>query len=278
MLPADGHVHSEWSWEAGEGSMRLACARAVDLGLPAISFTEHGDLTTWTVGSGLVPRLPECFRARLGADGLLRPPDLDVPGYLDAVRRCRELFPGLVIRTGVELSEPHWHADRVADLLAGGDFERVLGSVHSIRTPEGDVMVDELLTTRPADETVRAYLAEVLRMVESCDAFQVLAHLDYPVRSWPASAGPYDARAHEVEVRAVLRALADSGRALEVNTTAPSDGEVVGWWREEGGTAVSFGSDAHAPAKVARRFAETAELVRGKGFEPGPSDFWVRVD
>jgi histidinol-phosphatase (PHP family) len=277
MLPADNHVHSEWSWEADEGSMERSCARAVDLGLPAIAFTEHGDLTTWTIGPALVSRLPDRFHARLESDGVLRPPDLDRTGYLAAVRRCRDLFPGLVIRSGIELSEPHWHPDRVADLLSGNDFDRVLGSVHSIRTPDGDTMVDELMMIRPAPVTMRAYLAEVLRMVESCDAFQVLAHLDYAVRSWPSDAGPYDPSAFEEEIRAVLRALAASGRALEMNLTIPAHGEVVGWWHEEGGAAISFGSDAHAPAGVARNFAAAADLARSKGFGPGPSDFWVRT-
>jgi histidinol-phosphatase (PHP family) len=49
MLPADGHVHSEWSWDAPEGSMKRCCALALELGLPAIAFTEHIDYTVWTV-------------------------------------------------------------------------------------------------------------------------------------------------------------------------------------------------------------------------------------
>ena len=43
VLPAGGHVHSEWSWDAYVGSMERTCARAVELGLPAVAFTEpHG--------------------------------------------------------------------------------------------------------------------------------------------------------------------------------------------------------------------------------------------
>jgi histidinol-phosphatase (PHP family) len=50
MLPADSHTHSEWSWDArarGIGSMRNSCSRAVELGLPAIAFTEHQDFASW---------------------------------------------------------------------------------------------------------------------------------------------------------------------------------------------------------------------------------------
>ncbi|MFC7757916.1 hypothetical protein ACFQY4_07665 [Catellatospora bangladeshensis] len=39
VLPAAGHVHSEWSWDAYVGSMERTCARAVELGLPAVAFT-----------------------------------------------------------------------------------------------------------------------------------------------------------------------------------------------------------------------------------------------
>jgi hypothetical protein len=40
-LPADGHVHSQWSWDALAGSMEGTCARAAEIGLPALAFTEH---------------------------------------------------------------------------------------------------------------------------------------------------------------------------------------------------------------------------------------------
>ncbi|WP_328988475.1 hypothetical protein OG394_19855 [Kribbella sp. NBC_01245] len=49
LLPADDAVHSEWSWDALAGSMAATCARAVEVGLPALAFTEHADFTPWTL-------------------------------------------------------------------------------------------------------------------------------------------------------------------------------------------------------------------------------------
>jgi histidinol-phosphatase (PHP family) len=48
------------------------------------------------------------------------------------------------------------------------------------------------------------------------------------------------------------------------------------WWREEGGTAVSFGSDAHLPNRVGDRFKLAVDIVEAAGFRPGrdPYDFW----
>jgi histidinol-phosphatase (PHP family) len=47
--PVDSHVHSEWSWDAPLASMERSCARALDLGLPAIAFTEHLDHAAWRI-------------------------------------------------------------------------------------------------------------------------------------------------------------------------------------------------------------------------------------
>ena len=188
MPATDGHVHTEWSWDTLHGSMERSCARAVRLGLPSIAFTEHADATGWLVDPDDLGRMPTHFRWVRDPDGLLRPQPLDVDGYLDCVDRCRHRFPGLRILTGVELSEPHWHPGFITELLGRTDFQRILGSVHTLRDRDGNRVVDLEYRIRPAGDVVRAYLAEVLRLVESGSPFTVLAHVDYAVRDWPASA------------------------------------------------------------------------------------------
>ena len=275
-LPPDGHVHSEWSWDAPGGSMERTCAQAVEIGLGSLAFTEHAELTSWTLLGG---ELPAGVRAKVTREGVLVPPVFDVGGYLECLQRCRDLFPGLRILSGVELSEPHWHQRRTAELLDLGGFDRVLASVHSL--PDGDARYLETgaaYRVRPAAEVVRAYLAEAARMVNGSGDFAVLAHIDYPVRYWPASAGRYDPELFEEEYREVLRALAATSRVLEVNTRVPLAPRIVSWWHEAGGGAVSFASDAHHPAGLARDFDRAAEMVRAHGFRPGrdPHDLWLR--
>jgi histidinol-phosphatase (PHP family) len=77
-----------------------------------------------------------------------------------------------------------------------------------------------------------------------------------------------------------LRATAQSGRALEVNTRLPLHATVLTWWHEEGGDAITFGSDAHLPALVGHGFAEAAQMAEAHGFRPGknPYDIWGRAD
>ena len=135
MMPTDNHVHSRWSWDtATSSSMQLACARAVEIGLPGLAFTEHVDFTEWSqqdtaeLAGISAPAVTQ--PTRIGARPRVAP--LDVEGYSADLARCREEFPDLRILSGIEAGEPHLFPASVAAVLAAGNFERVLGSLHGI--------------------------------------------------------------------------------------------------------------------------------------------------
>ena len=273
LLPADEHVHTEFSWDTGpEASMHRACARAVELGVPAVSFTEHVDFTAWSPGDS-----PLVAGGRPRAPGWYAP--VDVEAYAASVARCREDFPGLRIRTGIETGEPHLFGGSVAAVLGSGDFERVLGSLHSVVRHDELVGVGRVLRAEDPHAVVREYFGELLTMVRGSAVFEVLAHCDFPRRYWPRRHGRYDESWFEEEYRAVFAALADSGRALELNTTSPlASPTLLGWWAQEGGRAVSFGSDAHVPWLVGQRFTEARDVAEAAGCRAGddPADLFRR--
>jgi histidinol-phosphatase (PHP family) len=277
-LPPDSHVHSEWSWDTTIGDMEGTCARAVELGLPAIAFTEHLDHTVWRIALA-GPYAMDHLTAIAGPGGILVPPKFDAPGYLAAIARCRDRFPSLRILSGVEMGEPHWHGAACAAVLSAGTFDRLLGSLHCLPSGDGYTEPWNIYPYRDAPSVVRDYLAGVAEMVATDAVFEVLAHIDYPVRSWPATAGPFDPADFEEEFRHALRATAESGRALEINTRIPLHASVLRWWHEEGGEAVTFGSDTHSPELVGHAFAEAAEMATAHGFRPGrhPHDLWGRA-
>jgi histidinol-phosphatase (PHP family) len=275
-LPADDHVHTQWSWDTATGDMAATCARAIALGLPSVAFTEHADFASLTIPADA--DLPAHWAAYRHGSTLV-PPPLDVDGYLASVAECRERFPGLRIRTGVELSEPHLHCGDASALLATATFERRLASVHSTVLPGGgwsDIGVAMALGEPRA--VVRDYLREVTALAAGFDDFTVLAHIDYPIRHWPAAAGAYDPADFEDEHREALRALVHHGKVLEVNTRVPLHPVVLRWWREEGGDAITFASDAHQPDALAAGFTEAAAVARAAGFRGGndPADLWRR--
>lgn len=274
MLPTDNHVHTRWSWDTAAGSsMESACARAVELGLPGVAFTEHLDFTVWDGEHNAAAEI------RVGHRPHVQP--LDVAGYSADVARCREAFPGLRILSGVEAGEPHRFPAGVAATIAQGTFDRVLGSVHAIECDGALEFVDgDLFDRLDPHDLMRRYFTEMLSLVSGSEVFGILAHCDYPRRYWPTGrAGHYHETDFEEGYRAVFAALSASDRTLEVNTRSPmASTELVRWWREEGGAAVSFGSDAHDPYSVGHRFGLAVDIVESAGFTPGRDrhDFWRR--
>jgi histidinol-phosphatase (PHP family) len=258
----DLHVHTEWSYDAADGWMEGSCRRAVELGVPTIAFTEHADFE---------PPAPA----------------LDVEGYVECVERCRSRFRDVRILSGVELGAAHRFRAEADALLKSYAFDLILGSCHSI--PVGDRLVDigeeGTLEPRVAHESVRAFFGETLQLVEEAPVFAVLTHLDYPKRYWPHDRVPYSELDFEAEYRAILKAAASSGVALEINSDAgnlghgPCPGDVVvRWWREAGGSAVSFASDAHEPAGIRAGFEAVAGIAEAAGFRPAAHDLglWLR--
>jgi histidinol-phosphatase (PHP family) len=278
MLPADQHIHTQWSADAPDGSMRQACLRAIELGLAAVTFTDHADLTTLAVSEEAAVFIRAV--GGLVTDGMYRPPPLDVDGYLGSVEQCRSEFAGrLQIAAGVELGDPHLHPAAAAAMARSG-FGLVVGSVHALPRGTGFADTADCYADLPAAEVVSEYLAEVTALAESSADFAVLAHVNYAARYWPRGQGEYRSADFEDEYRAALRALARSGRAMEVNTSGwlPLDATLLTWWREEGGQAISFGSDAHDPVSIGREFTQAADLALAAGFGPGSRgrDLWLR--
>ncbi|HLV55700.1 MAG TPA: PHP domain-containing protein [Actinotalea caeni] len=135
-MPSDSHVHSEWSWDTGgprsaaAGTMARTCARAVEIGLPALAVTDHLDVEGWLAGAEDARRFPALVH-----DGRLRPPPLEIDGYLAAVDRCRAAYPQLRVLTGVELGQPHLVGD-VAGTVDLRTLDRVVGSLHTLPVGE----------------------------------------------------------------------------------------------------------------------------------------------
>ncbi|MFL0457495.1 PHP domain-containing protein [Brachybacterium paraconglomeratum] len=281
-LPADSHVHSEFSWDTGgpdstaRGTMRATCARAVEIGLPALFFTEHLDLEdAWFTN-------PEDFAAHerhlVGEDGVVAVPRFDVDGYLEEIDRCRAAFPELTIGTGLEFGQPGLRTDAARAQLDLTAFDRIIGSLHTLELGDHRVEPNTMFRRLPADDVIRRYLAEVPSVVAADGPHEVVTHIDYAVRYWPEEdEGPFDPRPLEEEFRGAMRAIAASGRALEINTRRLRPW-IPQWWAEEGGEAISFGSDSHTPLALAANFPEAMAMADWAGFRPGrdPRELWRR--
>jgi histidinol-phosphatase (PHP family) len=142
-LTGDGHVHTNWSWDTGvpssNASMDSMCRRAGQIGLPALAFTEHLDVTSWAVEPD---DLPERLRPLIGENGGLSPPLLDAKGYLESIEGCRREFPELRILTGDELGQPHLDEGRARQIIDLDALDRVTGHCTRSRPPTSQAPSD----------------------------------------------------------------------------------------------------------------------------------------
>ena len=150
------------------------CRRALKIGLPALAFTEHLDLTGWAIDP---EDLVDHLRPLVGDDGLLTPDPLDVGDYLDSIERCRRQFPELRILSGVEFGQPHIDADTAQLLVDLSALDRVNGSLHTLPISDqpGALRCEPITLYRrwPADRVIGEYLAEVRRMIAGSDGYAV---------------------------------------------------------------------------------------------------------
>jgi histidinol-phosphatase (PHP family) len=196
---------------------------------------------------------------------------LDLEGWWNSFVMCREKFAGqLLLRAGIEVSEPHRYPERVAKLISNYPWDYILGSLHWV---DDYCIFEAAYFEQDPEDAYQGYFDELYRLVDQAD-FDILAHADAVKRYGIEYYGDFRPKAYEDSIRRILRRLAERNLALEINTStlrrsidAPSPGAtILQWFREEGGIYVTLGSDAHRPEEVSFRLRQMAKLVYDSGF------------
>lgn len=254
----DYHTHTVRCGHA-VGSVADYVQAARSLGLSGIGISDHLPLLH-TTDPGVTMGLAE------------------LPAYVAEVQEQKARYPGYVY-LGIEADYCRDTIDGVTELLRTYPFDYVIGSVHFLDgwgfdDPSRVGDFDE----RDVDEIYRSYYAHVLEAA-ACGVFTMLGHLDL-VKKF----GHRPTVSLEPEIEQVARQMARQGVVAELNTSGlhkpvaeiyPS-AEVLAVLRRNG-VAVTFGSDAHAPAHVGRDLATAARAASEAGFQtfahlaPGPS-------
>ncbi len=246
---SDYHVHTQFSCDAHD-TMAAMCRAAIQRGLKEICFTDHVDMVSWDQTRGY-------FR----------------PGeYMAQVEQCRTEFSGrLIIRAGIEAGETHLVAPELGALLAAWPFDFVLGSVHW--TMENGALLSNIYQLEQPQDIERDYLTWVLDLAEHGE-MDSLGHLDLIKRYRPAQLGPFDPLAYADLVRAILRAIVQRDKAIEINTSPLRTGlaatcpdlTVLRWYKELGGEKLTLGSDAHRAQDIGAGIDTAIALAREAGF------------
>jgi histidinol-phosphatase (PHP family) len=245
----DYHVHTDNSMDS-KTPMAEMCARAIQLGLSEIAFTDHFNNHLLDIDLGFY----------------------DPERYFRDIEGCRAAFPGLTILAGIEVGEPHRHWRKAGPILERYPYDIVLGSVHWVGNH--NMFHPRYYQSRLPEAAFRAYFAEVVRMVEH-GGFDVLAHVDVVKRVGFDVYRQFDTQAFEADIRAIWQACIANRIMPEINTKslrmavrelhpAPL---ALGWYAEMGGTHLTFGSDAHRRDSLGDGIPEASAAARHTGLD-----------
>jgi len=250
MHKADFHLHSSNSPDA-VSSLEEIVQAAIFLGLDEIAVTDHFDV---------------CRRPRPGWQ-------FDARKYFKEFKSAKKKFGGkILLRSGVEIGQPHVNPVEAEKLLAGNSFDFVLGSVHNLSDDRDIHLLGDLFSD--SREIYRQYLEETEKTIR-WGKFDVLAHITYPERYIFAATGErVDYSPMSKDFSDCLKLLIESGKGLEINTSGlrrpvrrlSPEGFLLKLYRDSGGEIVTIGSDAHSENDVGKGFFEAAALLRETGF------------
>jgi len=181
----------------------------------------------------------------------------------------------VAIRFGVELTYDRRFEADLREHVRRHPYDFVIVSVHVYRSsPYAGDRVAGFVAGRSLREVVAPYFDEVEAAARS-GLFDAVGHLDFVKRYLHPRVTPAQLAAAPELYEPVLRALVDTGTALEINTsglrqvageTYPS-AAIVARFRELGGERVSVGSDAHRVDAFAWGLEDGYDHVRAAGFE-----------
>ena len=231
-LPLDAHLHTDQSPDSNV-PIDVYAALALERGITELAITDHVDFDR-------------------------RDPAYDYVAFSErerVVRAAAERWAphGVLIRFGAELTYNRaWESD-LRDHVRRHRYDYTIGSVHDWPdSPYVPSRVGTWASGRPIDEVVGPYFDEIVAAARS-GLFDTIGHLDVVKRYLYPHVRPVDLAARPALLDAALSAVAESGVALEVNTSGLRHrvGETypAPWalarYRELGGVNVVAGSDAH---------------------------------
>jgi len=253
-LPLAAHMHTDLSPDSTV-PIDVYAEAAIEHGVAEIAITDHVDFEPGAPAFGY-----STFEDR---ERIVR----------DAAERWGP--QGVQIRFGVELTyDRAWEAD-IREHLARHAYDFTIGSVHDrVDSPYNPRNVAAWVAGRTLAEIVAPSFDEVEAAARS-GLFDAIGHIDGVKRYLFPHVTPAAFEAAPELYEPILRALIDSGTALEVNTsglrysiqTAFPHPAIVSRFRDLGGRAVTVGSDAHSAQSANWGLTEGYGIVADAGFD-----------
>jgi len=253
-LPLDAHLHTDLSPDS-DVPIDVYAQQAAELGIRELAITDHLDFEPGAPAFG--------YSTFADRERIVR----------DAAERWGP--QGVTIRFGIELTyDRSWEGD-IRDHLARHAYDFTIGSVHDrVRSPYHPANVAGWVEGRSLAEIVAPAFDEVAAAARS-GLFDTIGHIDVVKRYLHPHVLPERFAEQPELYEPILRALVESGTALEVNTSGLRHGPAetypapatVSRFRDLGGERVTIGSDAHRAPHFAWALGDGYDVARSAGFD-----------
>ncbi len=266
MKRFDFHMHTDASPDGHISPVQLAEA-AVSAGLTHIAVTDHYEAQP--ADPALFPGSNSQPWLEAAAD---RYESVTALSWENA-EAVRALTAGKVaVAIGLELGSPLDDRARTEELIARRPYDFLLASQHA-NPGKPDWYYLQSCPDFDINGELTAYFDALLNIVK-WGKFHSLAHITYPFRYIPAERQRMLGSDWLEQADAILRKLAESGLAMEINTGSlrKSSNEaalivrLLKRFKELGGEFITIGSDAHRPAEVADGLDAATELAVNAAF------------
>jgi histidinol-phosphatase (PHP family) len=245
IYKTDYHIHSTFS--DGKADPEEYIVNAISAGIREIGFSEHLNLVTddqtWCMEPGKVPE------------------------YISYIKKLKKIFPGIKIKTGLEVDYFPGKVEEIYQFIKGLKLDYVIGSVHYLGEKTVDSGVD-FFDNRDIDELYVTYFEYVNDAVAS-GLFDIIGHCDLVrIYNFMPSCNPenlYRRLAKNMRVHDVAFEVNTNGRNRPLCDFYPDRRFLKVFCEEQ--VSVCVNSDAHIPFRTGQFFDEAYMLLKEAGFK-----------
>ena len=255
----DNHNHSTFSPDSTASVAELIAA-AMEKGMGGIAITDHYDIDA---------------------------PSRDQEFFFDPAKQQAEIDrvtiemasqiqqTGFQVMKGIEVGLQSASMKKIKDFTSQYTFDTVIASIHFI--DGGDPYMGTYYGDKDFKQAYGHALEEMYNTALAYRDFDIIGHYDYVARYSPYGPGCRDITLAQFGdyLEPLLRFLAQEGKTFELNTKTymnhkgyvpQLDTAILRRFRELGGEALSFGSDAHNVERLGDKFEYYAHVAKECGF------------
>ena len=263
QILTDLHTHTAFSPD-GMASIEEMLSVAHALGVGYFGITEHFDFDI--IANGLPPYSGN--------------PPTPADAYFKRGRQLQKEYEGkMQVLIGGEFGytdTPKAH-QMYQDLVDTYCPDYIIQSVHNL--PQGDYAFghgykDAKGKIRDKQEVYEEYLGLVRRSLDVSYSYDILGHVSYCTRYAPYEDRRMRWQDFSASIDDILRTVIAKDKILEVNSANKNlpvlslpDTDILERSFELGGRKISFGSDAHAPARIIANREKIVGVLRSIGYE-----------